>query len=725
MTDDSGHLHVEFTVPESLTEWQVVAYAMGSDDLLGSGDCTFTTAVPVSGRLAVPRFLVEGDDVDLSVVAGNNGKDAQHLRMNLCVSDPNGKPQSVLQGGAAAPVEKEVVAGDTARADWRFHAQGPCNVLVTATAESPSYSDGMVMPLEVVEHGFAETVSRGGHFNGGTASVKLALPEHRAGSASLEVAADVGLAPAMLRALPYLVNYPYNCSEQTTSRVVPLALLVKRLTDAGWSRAKVLTAAGVDGEDAYAKILRDAEKDLDDADDYVGGWGWFDARHPDDYMTAYVLWGQMILKKNGIQTIDHSRLTNSWRHLCQSLPNYNKDPDMQAWMLFSVLNYIPDESGDKKEIEDAANDNNVIFSHLANPDTKLSASALAMTAMSAQSLGKDDVAKALCARLSKRATTDTEPGTGLHTTCWKSDAPLFYYSWSDNPVEATAWALMALARLDPQNPQIEGAVNWLVRERQSGRWESTRATCVALMVLEEVRQREKTVADGTLDVFVNGVKQDKPTTSTGHSFTFQIPESKLVSGNTVELRASDGLPVYYSATISYFDKRATIPATESGIAVSRRYYRIHEQPTLAAGPISTYAPLAEGESVTAGEEIEVRVTVRTAAELHYLMLEDAKPAGFELLESNSGYGLPAREIDSKSVGKEPTFTGRETWTYVEPRDRRRTAFVDDLPQGLWELRYRIRAETAGRFHALPAKMQAIYSPTACGNSAESQITVKR
>ncbi|HNX05459.1 MAG TPA: alpha-2-macroglobulin family protein, partial [Opitutales bacterium] len=114
VTDGKGNLTVEFTVPESLTQWETLAYVTGSGDLLGSAEAVFTTSVPVSGRIAMPRFLVEGDDVALSVIAGNNGKETLPVRMRLGVTGMDGKAQNVL-AGESAPIEREVAAGANAR----------------------------------------------------------------------------------------------------------------------------------------------------------------------------------------------------------------------------------------------------------------------------------------------------------------------------------------------------------------------------------------------------------------------------------------------------------------------------------------------------------------------------------------------------------------------------------------------------------------------------------
>ena len=60
------------------------------------------------------------------------------------------------------------------------------------------------------------------------------LPEQRkAGSTELEIQVTLSLAVSMLDALPYLIDYPYGCTEQTLSRFVPAMIVRRTLEDLG------------------------------------------------------------------------------------------------------------------------------------------------------------------------------------------------------------------------------------------------------------------------------------------------------------------------------------------------------------------------------------------------------------------------------------------------------------------------------------------------------------
>jgi uncharacterized protein YfaS (alpha-2-macroglobulin family) len=74
--------------------------------------------------------------------------------------------------------------------------------------------------------------------------------------------------------------------------------------------------------------------------------------------------------------------------------------------------------------------------------------------------------------------------------------------------------------------------------------------------------------------------------------------------------------------------------------------------------------------------------------------------------------------------EETDFTGRARYVYQELRDRKVALFIDKLPQGIWEIRYDLRAEVPGQFHALPVVGQAMYVPEIRANGAEARITVK-
>jgi len=84
----------------------------------------------------------------------------------------------------------------------------------------------------------------------------------------------------------------------------------------------------------------------------------------------------------------------------------------------------------------------------------------------------------------------------------------------------------------------------------------------------------------------------------------------------------------------------------------------------------------------------------------------------------------------KAAGLEPVdIRSGQSWgdglsSNVELRDEKVAMFVDRLPQGTRVLRYRMRAEIPGRFHALPTNGYAMYAPEVRAISDEMRMGVK-
>ena len=81
-------------------------------------------------------------------------------------------------------------------------------------------------------------------------------------------------------------------------------------------------------------------------------------------------------------------------------------------------------------------------------------------------------------------------------------------------------------------------------------------------------------------------------------------------------------------------------------------------------------------------------------------------------------------MGGRTPGAREDATGRTIWTHRELRDRKVALFLARIPQGTWELRYEMRAEAPGDFHALPLVGQAMYVPEIRGNDVESALSVR-
>jgi uncharacterized protein YfaS (alpha-2-macroglobulin family) len=180
---------------------------------------------------------------------------------------------------------------------------------------------------------------------------------------------------------------------------------------------------------------------------------------------------------------------------------------------------------------------------------------------------------------------------------------------------------------------------------------------------------------------------------------------------------------------TFFSLEEPITAAGNEIFVRRQYFKLQSTPTLLKGYEYEKLPLNDGERIKSGERVEVVLTIEAKNHYEYLVFEDLKPAGLEAVQIRSGEPLYAKELkrnagsSSEERREGVDYTGRTRWIYQELRDRKVALFLDRLPEGIWEIRYELRAETPGSFHALPVLGHAMYVPEIRCNGAEVRIEV--
>ncbi len=296
---------------------------------------------------------------------------------------------------------------------------------------------------------------------------------------------------------------------------------------------------------------------------------------------------------------------------------------------------------------------------------------------------------------------DPEAAETMATARWGTDR--FWWHWFDGPVESTAFAMQALVRIDPQNKLIEPAMNWLVKNRRGAQWNNTRDTAIAVLALNDyLTASGELQSDAKWNVTVNGVPAESKS----------IDAALVRDNNVIQIHRIGGKALYFAIEGRFVSLEEPVKAAGNEIFVKREYVRLAPKPTLLKGIAYNRVPLADGGTVNSGDRIEVIVTIESKNDYEYLLFEDLKPAGLEAVSLQSGEPLFATSGD------------RSAWVYQELRDRKVALFIDHLPQGTWELRYILRAEVPGAFHALPLLGQAMYVPEIRANGDEVRMAVK-
>jgi uncharacterized protein YfaS (alpha-2-macroglobulin family) len=184
--------------------------------------------------------------------------------------------------------------------------------------------------------------------------------------------------------------------------------------------------------------------------------------------------------------------------------------------------------------------------------------------------------------------------------------------------------------------------------------------------------------------------------SAGHVLT--LSDAELPTGpHTLELRKTGSAPLYASAALTLFSQEESLPAAGLDIQTQRRFYRLEN---------NQRTEIASDTPLRSGDLVEVELTLESKHDAEYLLVEDFKPAGFETISVRSGWNsddLPC---------------------YQEFRDEKVCLYIENLRQGRHTLRYLVRAETPGRFTALPTQVSAMYAPDLRANSADWRAKVE-
>ncbi|PYP88671.1 MAG: alpha-2-macroglobulin [Blastocatellia bacterium AA13] len=797
MTDKNGKASVKVKFPDSLTGWTATARAATDGNQFGIGHATVLTKQPLICRLEAPRFFVAGDLVTISAVINNNTDAPMNIAPSIAAQGVmvtglmhDGKPAKGEQG----PIN--VAANGEARVDWLVAVKDPGNAMLKVSARGSKFSDAMEKRFVVYEHGIEKFVSKSGKVRGEEVTVKLNIPaERKHDSTTLTVQIAPTMAVTMLDALPYLIDYPYGCTEQTMSRFLPAVITRKTLSDLGFKPENIMGRifGGIEQDTANQTHPRGAA-DLRKLDEMVkqgldrlygfqhadGGWGWWKDGESDHFMTAYVVWGFCLARSAGVD-IKSDVLQRGAAFLDKTLVDEELNFDMQAFMLHALAAYH-----ETAGLRDVSRFQDKAVQNLWDNRDRLNAYTRSLFALGVHYFGYTDKARTLIANLENGVKIDSAPDTSIiqrgpqqshdaviGTAHWGEDG--VYWRWSDGGVEATSFALRALLAIDPKNKLIEPVTNWLIKNRRGSQWSNTRDTAITILTLNDyLKQSGEMSPNVAYDLVVNGqpVASKRLTAEDALSAPskFTVDRRYIRDGENdirITRRGGDG-PIYFAANAEFFSTEEPITEAGNEIFVRRDYYKLVGRPTLLKGYAYERLPLRDGETVSSGDGVEVVLTVEAKNNYEYLLFEDLKPAGLEAVEIQSGESMYAKELKSGAVARlfgehgsatesnstkpiaQPValvvkqnnrmnsqrriqasgqldnedYTGRTRWVYQELRDRKVAMFIDKLPEGVWEMRYDLRAEAPGVFHALPVVGHAMYTPEIRCNGTEARIRVE-
>jgi alpha-2-macroglobulin len=705
-TDSEGYARVVIQLPDNLTTWVARAIGATTDTEVGESTSELLVTKPLLIRPVTPRFFVVGDrsrllanvsnqtDEDLiaEVTIAQTGLALEESPIQTVTVPARGELSvewwGIVQDVDAVDIAFSVVSGELSDAARPRLTTGPNGTLLVYRYTSP------------------EIVGTAGQLDGFGSRTEIIglVPNLDLDRSELLIRLETSLAAAMQEGLDYLEHYEYECTEQVVSRFLPNILTYQSLLELGIENQSLA--------DKLPGLVAEGIEKLTVRQNYDGGWGWWDSDDSNPYLSAYAVYALIQAQRTGFE-IQESALNHGLDYLEQLLVS-PKDltstvlANRQAWLI-----YVLAEGNRHAETLDAA-------TGLFEEREKLSHYARAWLALSLQILeGSHSAIDTLLSDLYSEANLSA---TGAHweesTTDW----------WAMNTdTRSTAIILDALVRLDPNQPLLPNIVRWLMVARKGGIWETTQETAWALIALTDWMVATKEL-NPTYDFYasINGLELFEGQTNGNPldapiQFTIGAGDLKLEADNKLTISRGEGTGrLYYTAHLTSYIPVEEIDALQRGIIVQRQY-------------VSSSCPIGEScaeiDTVSIGDEIQVRLTIIAPHDLYYVVVEDPFPAGCEAIDPS----LATTSISATEPGLFRDSSSNSNWFYwwwwrwysrSEFRDEKAILFADYLPSGTYTYQYNLRAVVPGEFGVLPTLAQEFYFPEVFGRSDGRSLVIE-
>ncbi|MBZ4187408.1 alpha-2-macroglobulin family protein [Niabella beijingensis] len=774
-TDEKGNIRFSFTMPEALTRWKFQALAHTKELAFGYSSKEIVTQKELMVQPNMLRFLREGDKMEFSSKVVNlSSKEVTGIATLQLFDAATGEAVDGWFKNAIPQQYFTIAAGQSqavafpAEIPYQFSKPVNWRIIAKVTSnDAAALSDGEENALPVLTNRMLVTETLPLQLRGfGSKKFSFDKLLKSGGSETLTTQAltvEYTSNPAWyaVQALPYMMEYPYECAEQTWNRYYANSLAtliansspkIKQVFDS-WKTQDTAALLGnlQKNQELKAVLLEETpwvlqaqsetqqkkniallfdlvrmSRELNTAYDKLsqlqspnGGFVWFKGGRDDRYMTQYIVTGIGHLKKiNAIEKTQTQKLDNiinraipyldgkikeeyeelirSKTKLGEYVPSYYVIQYLYMRSFFSNIRVAPGAQKAMAYFTDRA----------TRTWTQANKYMQGMTALALHRKGDAATPNAILKSLQETAINNEELGM------YYKDAARSWW-WYQAPIERQALIIEAFEEIAKDKKTADDLRTWLLKNKQTNNWESTKATaeaCYALLL--QGTQWLTITPEVTIDL--GGLKVEsaleKTSAGTGY-FKKTIPGEKVrpaMGAVTVSVAAPAGtpatgntLPTWGSLYWQYFEDLDKISFAETPLKLSKKLF---VETNSDRGPVLT--PIATGGTVKAGDKIKVRVELRVDRDMEYVHMKDMRASGFEPVNVLSSYKWQG------GLGY-----------YETTKDASTNFFFGYLPKGTYVFEYSLFATVAGNFSNGITSIQCMYAPEFTAHSEGGRVTV--
>ena len=788
-SNKDGILTIEFTLPDTLTTWQFKGLAHDASLRSGTIVDQCVSAKSLMVEPVVPRFLREGDVVQIPVKVSNTstGRLAGSVNFSLTDARTNDSRDGLVDGPRELPFD--LAAGESKPVVFTVKvADGTDTLRYLATGSAGKAADGeeamlIVLPRRVLVSESVPVTLRGP----GERKVSLDRLVKSAGtdirSQSLVVQAASNPAWYAVLALPSIMEQADESTETLFTRLYANSLARHLATSdprigkvfeqwkgtaaAGEANAlesplekntdlvKTLLAEtpwvrdAVDEKEARARIalLFDATRADNETQAALnrlqslrngdGGWPWFPGGQTCDSVTLGILAGFGRLRTAGVkaampggndlvqpavQTIpwldgrlieEKKRAEKLW---AGKLDDIVLTP-IGVYALYARSFFTADAPPQGEAAEAIRWAFDVGRKCWPKLDARLTQGHLAIALARS---GDKPTALSIIDSLRQRAVdADVKPGTEKESWqgMWWRDPHPGWWSWTYAPIATQTIMIEAFDEVAGDRDAVEALKVWLLSQKRTSQWPGSRATADAVSALLG-RGDDLLASQELVTVTVGGerVQPGKafgagPGPEAGTGFfeeRFTRREIEPAMGEIVVAKQDKGL-AFGGIHWQYLDDIASVPAAgreelsiEKQLFIKKFTKAGPELVPAAKDGVTVVAPVLE-----LGDELVVRLVVKSDRDYEFLELRDHRPSLTEPVDVLSGWRW-----------------GDGAGWYVAVRDASTQLFFERLPRGTHVFEYSLRAAHRGTASSGFATIQSRYAPEFSAHSASIPVDVK-
>ena len=771
-TNSKGDISFEFEMPEALTKWKFMGFAHTKDMRIGTIQKEIITQKDLMVVPNMPRFLREGDKITLSSKISNISDKTLNGKAQLFLFDAlTDEPIDVVLSNENAKKSFAAKSNQSTSLSWGIEIPfGIQAVKYKIVAQAGNFTDGEENALPVLTNRMLVTESMPLPVKkAGTHTFNFDKLKNSGSSKTLKhhkVSLEYTSNPAwyVVQAMPYMMEYPYDCAEQTFTRFYANSLAthimngnpkIKEIVSSWQNESPEAFLSNLEkNQELKAVILEQTPWVLDAKNEHEnkkriaqlfdlnkmsgqlsramnklqkmqkpsGGWPWFDGMKESRYITQHVATGMGHLDFLGVKNVrDDSKTWNMVKGAIRFLDReikedlervkrYDKDYKENQHINNLQVQYLYARSF-LKDIQIPRETQEAYEYYLAQSKEywlKFNNYQQGMIALANFRIDKNaEVTKKVMASLKERSII--HPELGMY---WKGMMDGGYY-WYQAPIETQAIMIELFDVAGNDQETVNELKTWLLKQKQTTNWKTTKATteaCYALLLNGTDILANDDLADikvGDINIAYSGSETSstrvvKAEKGTGYFKTSWSGEEVTPSMGTVKVtKKQDGVS-WGALYWQYFEDLDKITPHDTPLKIKKKLFI---EKNTEKGKVLD--PISENNVLNVGDKIIVRIEIEVDRNMEYIHMKDMRASGLEPINVISRYKW------QDGLGY-----------YESTKDASTDFFMDYLPRGTYVFEYPLRASQRGNFSNGITSIQCMYAPEFGSHSEGIRVEVK-